>query len=311
MAQHGSRTVSRHFAFAVVCIVMAAQLSFGQVVAGQTAAMSGVASTALSAYDVVSVKPVHPERILSMGAQETPDGINAETVTVAMLVQNAYSSAENLPIDDAVTGLPDWAKADYFSVQAKMNSDQVAAFAKLSKAEQRASRQAMLQALLGDRFKLKVHRETRQVLAYELVVAKGGPKMTEGATDDPGAPMGPNGKPMRSFLQFHSSKPGTLVITGNGCSMEQLASALTHNSGLNHKLTDKTGLTGKYRFTLTFAFSQGVGPVPAGGPTDAAVPDDTPSIFDALEDQLGLKLQRGTGTVDVVIVDHVERPTPN
>jgi uncharacterized protein (TIGR03435 family) len=93
--------------------------------------------------------------------------------------------------------------------------------------------------------------------------------------------------------------------------MEQLASALTYNAGLNHKLTDKTGLTGKYRFTLTFAFSQGAGPAPGGGPTDAAAPDDAPSIFTALEEQLGLKLQRGTGTVDVVVVDHVERPMPN
>ena len=120
-----------------------------------------------------------------------------------------------------MTGLPDWAKSDRFTVLAKMNDAQTAEFAKLSKDEKEQRREVMLLALLADRFKLQVHRETRQVLAYELVVAKGGPKMTEGATDDPGASMGPNGKPMRSFLQFHSSKPGTQVITGNGCSMEQ------------------------------------------------------------------------------------------
>jgi uncharacterized protein (TIGR03435 family) len=216
---------------------------------GTVVAQAG-GQAALAAYDVVSVKPVHPDRILFMGVQNQPDGIDGENVTVAMLVQNAYSSAENLPTDDAVTGLPDWAKVDYFSVQAKMNSDQVAAFAKLSKAEQRACRQAMLQALLADRFKVQVHRETRQVLAYELVVAKGGPKMTEGATDDPGTPMGPNGKPMRSFLQFHSSKPGTQVITGNGCSMEQLASALTYNAGLNH-IRSCPAIVGIERYTLS------------------------------------------------------------
>ena len=90
MAQHEPRMVSSHFAFAVVCIVMAAQLSIGQVAAGQTAAMSGVASTTLAEYDVVSVKPVHPDRILFMGVRTLPDGIDGENVTVAMLVQNAY-----------------------------------------------------------------------------------------------------------------------------------------------------------------------------------------------------------------------------
>jgi uncharacterized protein (TIGR03435 family) len=279
----------------------------GASAAATTAPATVCPDASLAAYDVVSVKPVHPERILFMGAQELPDGINGEIVTVAMLVQGAYSTAVNLTLDDAVAGLPDWAKADYFSVQAKMNPDQVAAFPKLSKTEQRACRQAMMQALLGDRFKLQVHRETRQVLAYDLVVAKGGPKMKEGEPDAGGLRLS-NGKliPMRMFISN-----GTENVTAQAFPMDQLANLLTRVREVGHTVTDKTGLTGKYSFTLSFAASPGVGPASAGAPTDATAPEPAPSIFTALEDQLGLKLKRGTETVDTVAVDHVERPGAN
>jgi uncharacterized protein (TIGR03435 family) len=272
-------------------------------------AAAGGDSPALAAYDVVSVKPAHPERIYFMGVQNQPDGINGETVTVAVLAQMAYSTAGNLPTDEAVVGMPDWAKGDYFSVQAKMGPDQVAEFAKLSKREQEDRRKVMLQALLVDRFKLKVHPETRHVLAYELVVAKGGPKFKESTGPDPNAPNGANGKPLTgSYLRMGITKSQAEEVVVHGYSMEQVANFLTRAPGVDHRVVDKTGLTGKYDFTLTFAASRGVGPASTGGSTDAATPDDAPSIFAALEEQLGLKLQRGTGPVDMVVVDHVERP---
>ena len=298
-----------------VWVVMSVQFAFGQgsenppksSLDGAPSSVGASNASMLAAYDVVSVKAAHPDRILFMGTQETPDGINGEVVKVAMLVQSAYGGNWNLPMDDAVTGLPDWAKSDYFSVQAKMSPEQVAAFAMLSQAEQRACRQAMLQALLADRFKLQVHRETRQVLAYELVVAKGGPKMKEGEPGPDGLRLS-NGRliPMRMTV-----RNGTEEVTAQAFPMDQLANFLTRVRDVDHTVTDKTGLTGKYSFTLSFAASPGVGPASAGAPTDATAPDPAPSIFTALEDQLGLRLQRGTGTVDTVVVDHVERPAAN
>jgi uncharacterized protein (TIGR03435 family) len=261
------------------------------------------AGVSFAAYDVTSVKPVHPDRVLVMGVRELQDGINGENVTVAMLVQGAYNTG-NLPADDAVTGLPDWAKADLFSVQAKMGPDQTAAFAKLEKDRQRACRRQMLQALLADRLQLKAHRQTRQVLGYELVVAKGGPKMKDGETL-PDGPKLSNGRPVS--LRMGIAKSGAEEVTAQLYSMQQLADLLTRTPAVGHRVADKTGLTGKYSFTLTFTASPGVGS--AAEPTDAAAPDDSaPSIFTALEDQLGLRLQRGTATVDTVVVDHVERP---
>jgi len=294
--------VRRLWGFAAA-VLMSATIAFGQ------APQGGDAGAALAAYDVVSVKPAHPERVFFMGVQNQPDGINGETVTVAVLVQMAHSTAGNLPTDEAVVGLPDWAKSDYFAVEAKMGPEQMAAFAKLSKGEQDDRRRGMLQELLADRFKLKVHHETRQMLGYELVMAKGGPKMKETTGPDPNAPNGSNGKPLTgSYLRMGISKSQAAEVVVHGYSMEQVANFLTRAPGVDHRVADKTGLTGKYDFTLTFAASGGVGPASAGAQTDAAPPDNAPLIFTALEEQLGLKLQRGTVTIDTVVVDHVERP---
>jgi uncharacterized protein (TIGR03435 family) len=281
-----------------------------QIAVAQTASGAAAgASSSLAAYDVVSVKPAHPERVFFMGIQDQPDGIHGETVTVAVLVQMAFSMAGNLPTDEAVTGLPDWAKSDYFSVQAKMGPEQMAEFAKLSKVEQQDCRKAMLQALLADRFKVTLHRESRQMLGYDLVLAGGGPKFKESTGPDPNAPNGQNGKPLTgSFLRMGISKNQAAEVTVHGYSMDRVADFLTRAPGVDHRVTDKTGLTGKYDFVLTFAASRGVGPAAAGVATEASAPDDAPSIFTALQEQLGLKLQRGVGTIDTVVVDHVEKP---
>jgi uncharacterized protein (TIGR03435 family) len=281
------RTVSRHFAFAVVCIV-AAPLSFGHVAWGQTAAKGVDASAALAAYDVVSVRPVQPGGKMTKGFEDMPDGIQAGAVTVRILVRNAYGGFTKLPTDDSITGLPDWAKTDAFTVQAKMSAAQMAEFAKLNKAEQEQRREAMLQALLADRFKLKVHREPKQVPDYELVVAKGGPKLKEDVDH--------NGSTFGTIL-------GNGAFEAHAFSVEDLAGFLQLPIvGLGRIVKDKTGLTGEYSFTLKYAPAQGF---------PGAADDSLPSIFTAVQEQLGLKLQPGIGTMDVVVADHVERPAEN
>ncbi len=153
MLQHGLRTINRHFAFVAICIVMAARFSFGEVAEGQTPTKNGDAG-ALAAYDVVSIKPVNPEVTVG-GLQYTPDGIRAAHSTVSALVRMAYGGFLKLPTEDCVIGLPGWAKTEYFAVETKMNAEQTAEFAKLSYDEQEARREAMVQALLEDRFKFK------------------------------------------------------------------------------------------------------------------------------------------------------------
>jgi uncharacterized protein (TIGR03435 family) len=243
-----------------------------------------------------------------MGVRNEPDGIDAENVTVAVLVRAAFGGFLKLPTDDSVTGLPEWGKAEYFNVQAKMSPEQTAVFARLNKDDQEQQRERMMQALLTDRFKLKVHREAKTVPDYELVVAKGGPKLKEGGGDNPNAPKGRDGKPMAGTFMILSS---TGKVTAQQFTMTALANFLSQPMvGVGRVVKNKTGLAGNYDFTLNFSPPQGIKAGPNAGASPSPAPEDeNPSIFTALQEDLGLKLQPGTGTIDTVVVEHVERPS--
>jgi uncharacterized protein (TIGR03435 family) len=270
-----------------------------------------VATTAPAAFDVVSVKPVDPNnRMVMVGVRNTADGIQSQSVTLAMLVRAAYGGYMKLPTDDSVLGLPDWAKSAFFQVSAKMSDAQLADFAKLDKDAQEQRREEMLRSLLADRFQLKEHRETKQVPDLELVVAKGGPKLKEADTSNM---KDPDGRPIQGSV---------IRLMGNGkldaqnAGMAQLANLLIQSflGGVGRRVADKTGLTGKYNFTLAWSSDPGMAPAPMGGlppPPPPSGDNSAPSIFTALQEQLGLKLQASTGTFDVIVVDHVERPSDN
>jgi len=176
-----------------------------------------------------------------------------------------------------------------------------------TKTKQELARERMLQALLADRFKLKIHREMKQVPDYELVVAKGGPKLKESTEPAPNGPKGRDGKPIQGgFLMMRKSGQITAQLFG----MDQLAFFLQGSMGVSRMVKDKTGLTGKYNFTLNWTpdAAAGAGSVEGFKAAPAADDGNAPSIFTALQEQLGLRLQPGTGTINAVVVDHVERP---
>jgi uncharacterized protein (TIGR03435 family) len=219
-------------------------------------------------------------------------------MTLSKLVQYAYS----LPNEGQVSGAPDWAKSEWFDVQVKIGAADLAEMQKLSRAESDARRRLMMQALLAERFQLKAHSETKQVPVYELVVAKGGAKLKDAATDtDPNLKKGEDGKPLAGV--FYRPKDTTLV----GYSMALLANFLSApNTGVGRPVLDKTGRTGTYDFTLNWSVYS-AGEAAAGGAGSA---DDAPSIFDALQG-VGLKLQPATGPVESIVIEHVERPSEN
>jgi uncharacterized protein (TIGR03435 family) len=186
----------------------------------------------------------------------------------------------------------------------------------------------MIQTLMAERFALKIHKEQKEMPAYELVVAKGGPKLVEsaplkaGETDQP--PPRPAGMPRLTMgkNRFPERPPGVpMMIMMNGKAAnrgvrqttEQLAAMVSGQLG--KPVIDATGLTGKYDYTLYWAASNGPAPPPPPGAENAvpaASDDGGPSIFAALQEQLGLKLEAKKGMVDVYVVDHVEKtPTEN
>jgi len=280
-------------AIALACPAMPAQTTSATSAATPTA-------NAAPAFDVATIKP-HPGMLTMTGVMNAADGVDGSAATLSMLVEYAYE----LRSDDQVSGGPDWAKTDRFDVQARVGEAEIAAIEKLSPAEKKARLRLMMQALLEERFKLKIHSATKQVPVYELVVAKGGPKLTDAATDTSDHLMkGKDGKPLPGFLSWSTGK-----IVAQGFPTKSLADFLSQPiCALGRPVTDKTGLTGTYNFTLDWT-----PPHPGvrlGAEGDSASPEEMPSIFTALGD-VGLKLQPSTGPLDIVVIDHVERPTEN
>jgi uncharacterized protein (TIGR03435 family) len=167
-------------------------------------------------------------------------------------------------------------------------------------------RMQMFQEVLADQFKLKFHREKRELPVYDLVVAKGGPKMKEAKPGD----IYPDGLKAKYGQNMVITRPGKLEAQGGD--MTGLALFLS-NIHIDREVLDKTGLTGKYDFTLQWTPDQGASPSPgvSGVSPNNPPPDAEPSIFTAIQEQLGLKLESSTGPVECFVVDHIERPSEN
>ncbi len=232
-------------------------------------------------YDVVSVKPSRPGTYV--WHRTTADGLSMN-VTLKALIFAAYS----IQTDSQISGLPGWAATTPFDVEAKMDADTAASLAKLPLDEQQTQRWLMLQALLADRFGLKVHHETRELRVYKLVVSKGGSKMHEiRAGQKAGVSMGRG--------QF----------TGRGITIGSLVGFLSGTLG--QPVVDKTDLTGNYDAKLRWTPDDAAEP----SQTSGAPLDSGPSLFSALQEQLGLKLEPAKEPVDTIVVDHLERPSEN
>jgi uncharacterized protein (TIGR03435 family) len=224
-----------------------------------------------SAFEVASVKPVPPPYPAGGGPWIVTHGrFRAETGWVRAVVAWAYnvSTAQ-------VKGAPDWIDRElyYFDARAENQEagpDQV---------------RFMLQALLAERFKLIVHRDTQQGQVYRLTVGKNGSKLQD-AKDG-----------RKNFIDFNG--PGRITFTENQ-TLVGLANVLTNL--LSAPILDETGLKDSYNFSLEFA-----------DPRDprAEQADSRPDLFSAVQDQLGLRLQADKGPVETLVVDHVERPSAN
>jgi uncharacterized protein (TIGR03435 family) len=227
-----------------------------------------------AAYDIVSVKPHKDDPAVGSWWRTTPTGFSAN-VPVRSLIMSAY----NLIMLDQISGLPDWAERENFDVEGKLDVDTAEVFAKLPRTDQIKQSALMLQNLLADRFKLRVRIEMKDLPVYNLVVAKNGIKMKEASPSE-----------------NSSYSMGMGRINSKAMDLAALIASLSNPAG--RKIIDKTGLTGKYQVDLTWAWNDD--------------PNATgPSLFSALQDQLGLKLEPAKAPVDVVVIDHLERPSEN
>ncbi len=263
------------------------------------------------AFEVASIKPNASGDNRVMMQRAAGGRVNASGFSLKMLMRNAFRIQ-----DFQIIGGPAWIASDRWDIQAK--SEENATPAQVDE---------MLQTLLADRFGLKYHKETRELSTYALVVGKNGPKLEPAKADAPEAPtvvpfgrgqgLGERGQVAVGRGQVVvGGSGGQMQIAGGGMSMAQFAQLLGNNLG--RTVIDKTGLTGLYDIKLTWTPEPGQGlmppgaPVPGSGDRGASSPDGPlPSIFTAIQEQLGLKIDSTKGPIEVLVIDRVEKPTGN
>jgi len=250
-----------------------------------------VPADATLTFDVVSVKPNQTGGRRVSVASEPNGRFTMTNVPAQLMLLIAYQVQPY-----QIVGAPSWLQSEHYDLIAKAPNGRPAASGGTAGP---GPLQFMLRNMLGDRFKLKVHTETREMPIYELVLSRGdgklGPKL-QPSTIECGAPGGGRGAASPSGgLSLENLPACGLLATaasvgGKGLPLTELASNLSQRVG--RTVVDRTRLTGRYDFLVEYT------------------PDpDRPSIYAALQEQLGLKLDAQRGAVDVLVVDAIERPT--
>ena len=261
----------------------------------------------LPSYEVATVKPVDSntvDRVVKL-----PPGFTLSPFSIRRYIMNAYGAIYAAQ----VVGGPDWLNKDAYEINAKVPDDLEAAFQKMTSADRIDQTCMMQQSLLVDRFRLKAHFETRVLPVYELVPAKGGlkiaevPAPSEHKPGDPPPPPASPGKPLPpGTMMTMLNSNGLRVLNGRAIQMQWLARTISFSGATevgDRPIVDHSGFTGYFDITdLTWA------PLSAA---DADSTPDAPSLSGALEQKLGLKLVPAKDPIEVLVIDSIDRPSPN
>lgn len=273
-------------------------------------------ASAPKSFEVASIKPSAEDGRRVMISVAPGGRYTARGVNIKFLIQQAYGIK-----DFQIVGAPAWLTSEHYDIVAKAETPDL----------NREKLEPLMQSLLAERMNLKFHRETRELPIYFLVVGKNGHKLHKSEIQ----PDGPPGNP-----QPNAEKPGDSPVlsrsasggpgprpSGRGASIRisrgqmnaemssvsEIASFLAQQLG--RPVQDKTGLEGKYDFKLEWTPDEtmrGMGaPGEPGREGSQPVDSSGPSIFAALQEQLGLKLESQKGPVEILVIDHIEKPSEN
>jgi uncharacterized protein (TIGR03435 family) len=254
-------------------------------------AQTGVSSISTPVYEVASIhQDLNPNPRWNM--YFTDDGVHAMDVTLRWALNEAYGISD----DRLWSGGPGWLDKTRFDIEAKYD---VAKYPNLT----RDQRQAMLQDLLADRFKLAIHHESKEFPVYALVTAKGGAKLTETK------PENLQKSKLYGVMCMHKGgRKGDIEM--EGCTMTQFSDSLSGyaRNDLGRRVIDQTGLNGYYTIALHW---DPVNTSDSSSATLEAPESDGPALFTAVKEQLGLELKPIQSPIDTLVIDHVEMPTEN
>jgi uncharacterized protein (TIGR03435 family) len=239
------------------------------------------ASAGAQSFEVASIKPsppASPDRQIA-GVQAPGGGrLNTFSASLRMLIMFAYNVK-----DFQVSGGPRWANSETYDIVAKGDGNVT-----------RPQLRLMLQALLKDRFKLALRHETKDAPIYELVVAKGGSKIQEDTAS----------------ARQRIARTGAGTVIAQKASLAMFAELLGTITG--RPVVDKTALPSTYSFKLDWTPEVGERGLPGPARPDVVPPDSNgPSLFTALQEQLGLRLQSAKGPVESLVIEEAEKPTEN
>ncbi len=296
----------------IVFVCAAALVAGGEI--GRVGAQAPPPSTDKPKFEVASVRPnTSNDGKVMLGIQ--PGGrFNAVNVPLWDLIRQAYNLQRT-----QIVGGPDWLETARFDIIAKAEGD----IPRAGPGSPPGPLNFMMQDLLEDRFKLKAHRETRELPIYALMLARADQKLGAGLRSSTadceafrgrgrGGP-GPDGPPRGMLAPGERPTCGMMIgpgqVVAGGIPISQLTQMLSMFT--QRIVVDRTGLKGNFDIDLTFTPDRmPQGPPPPGVQLPPIDPNG-PSVFTAIQEQLGLKLESERGPVDVLVIDHVERPTPD
>ena len=270
-----------------------------------TSQSQGAAPATLPQYQDVSVKLDQDGTtslrtgagVIRQRVQIIPGEFHGTNNSLREMIRMAYGIK-----DYQIFGAPDWLSTDLYDIDAKSQDAAIAALKKLPEDQRETAGRAMLQQLLADRFQIQSHFETKQLPAYSLVVLDSSKLHAATGSCDPPAPgprtLSNNAPPCGQIADY---LPGQL--TGAKASVPQLANSLSNITG--RPVQDKTNLTAKYDIHLSWDPQYRTDKMP---PLDRTEPAN-PSLLAAIQNQLGLELQPETAPVNLLVIDHVEKPS--
>jgi len=226
-----------------------------------------------------------------------------EAQTLRAMVIFAYGL--NMGSDQQVSGGPSWIGSAQFDVEAKEDQETVDKLTKMTPEDRTEVIRGMVRELLAERFKLKVHHESKELPIYAMTIAKGGVKMTPTPPEPPLAPNedGTPRKERGGGIQMN----GKGQLRGMNVGTSILANVLGRQPEIGGRMViDKTGLTGRYDFKLKWTPDAGM-----NGAESAAADGANVSLFTAMTEELGLKLEATKDAVDTIVIDSAEMPTEN
>jgi uncharacterized protein (TIGR03435 family) len=237
-------------------------------------------------FEVATIKPTPPGAAGRWIRMLSPHEFAAKNHALKTLIAAAYNLSPR-----AISGGPAWVDSDHYDIVAKAPGE-----IRPNLNEQ----MSMLRKLLADRFQFTFHHEQKELQAYALTVAKGGPKLKESTVSPDASPEGP---PPLIFVV----SPQLVRLPGRNATMAELASVM-QRAALDNPVFDRTGLSARYDFDLEFTPDETVfGGMLGKGTDDSA----RPGLLAAIQQQLGLRLVATRGPVDALVIDHIERPSAN